>query len=284
MWEANASSRCDSKSRTISWGDFPLGEPRGLNTQAHSEQPNNPNSSSHTKLRMTGRFYPSALRPQTMGSGNLFVGWTILAGIESRRLVQITAESARRRCSAGRLHEKAEAMKIHVSHSALLSAVFLETSLLTFGSFMASAQRRSAASQANTGTSGNTQTVGTMSDVMTSMVYPAANNILLAAYRSGPQDDKEWLAIQRSAVILAESGNVLMMRGPAGAQGDWAKDVQMLSEVGAAAYKAARAKDANALMAVAQPLNAACTTCHKQYRANLAAPGERVGPAHQPAE
>ncbi|PYU23834.1 MAG: hypothetical protein DMG30_10280 [Acidobacteria bacterium] len=156
-------------------------------------------------------------------------------------------------------------MKIDASHNALLSAVLLGISLLMFDSFMASAQTRSLASQANTGTCGNTQTVGTMSDIMTSMVYPAANNILLAAYRSGPQEDKEWLAIQRSAVMLAESGNVLMMRGPAGRQGDWEKD-------------------ANALMAVAQPLNAACTTCHKQYRANIAGPGERVGPSHQPAE
>ena len=174
-------------------------------------------------------------------------------------------------------------MKTHVSHSALLPAVLLGI-LLIFGGFATYAQTRSSASQANTATSGNTQTVGTTSDVMTSMVYPAANNILLAAYRGGPQDDKEWSAIQRSAVMLAESGNVLTMRGPAGAQGDWAKDAKMLSDAGAAAYKAARAKDANALMAVAQPLNAACTTCHKQYRANIAGLGERVGPSHQPAE
>ena len=166
----------------------------------------------------------------------------------------------------------------------LSSAMLIVTSLLIFGRSFAHAQTQGAAPQANTATSGNPQPVGTMSDVMVSMVYPAANNILLSTYRGGPQDDKEWLTIQRNAVLLAESGNVLVMRGPAGGQGDWAKDAKMLVDAGAAAYKAARAKDANALMAVAQPLNAACTTCHKQYRANIAGPAERVGPSRQPAE
>jgi len=156
--------------------------------------------------------------------------------------------------------------------------------LLMFGRSPAHAQTTGGSLQANSSASGNIQPVGTMSDIMVSMVYPAANNILLAAYRGGPQDDKEWLSVQRNAVLLAESGNVLLMRAPAGGQSDWAKDAKILVDAGAAAYKAARAKDANALLAVAQPLNATCTSCHKQYRANLAGPGERVGPSHQPAE
>ena len=119
---------------------------------------------------------------------------------------------------------------------------------------------------------------------MVSMVYPAANNLLLSIYRGGPQDDKDWTAVKRNAVLLAESGTVLLARGPAGGQGDWAQDAKMLVDAGAAAYKAAGAKDTNAFLSVAQPLNAACTTCHKQYRANVASPNERVGPDHQPAE
>ena len=113
------------------------------------------------------------------------------------------------------------------------------------------------------------QPVGTMSELMVSMVYPAANDILLFIYRGAPKDDKEWVALQHSAVRLAESGNVLMMRGHALNQDDWIKDAKMLVDVGAAAYKAARAKDANALAALNEPLNAACTTCHKQYRPNV---------------
>ena len=60
----------------------------------------------------------------------------------------------------------------------------------------------------------------------------------------------------------------LLMRGPAGDQGDWAKDAKALVDAGAAAYKAARAKDTRALLAVDQPINASCVNCHKQYRFN----------------
>ena|SRR5712691_4950307 len=113
------------------------------------------------------------------------------------------------------------------------------------------------------------QPVGTMADLMTSMVYPAANDLLLSIARGGPSNDKEWMAAQRSAVLLGESGNVLMMRGRARDQGQWMADAKMLVDAGAAAYRAARAKDANALGAVEASINASCVTCHKQYRPNV---------------
>ena len=113
------------------------------------------------------------------------------------------------------------------------------------------------------------QPVVTMAELMVSMTYPAANEILLAVARGGPKDDKEWAALQRSAVLLAESGNVLMTRGRARDQGDWMKDSRTLVDAGAAAYKAARAKDANALAALSEQLNTSCITCHKQYRPNV---------------
>jgi mono/diheme cytochrome c family protein len=108
--------------------------------------------------------------------------------------------------------------------------------------------------------------IDSMSDLMVSMVYPAANNILLSVYRGGPQNDADWENVQRSAVLLAESGNVLLMRGPAGDQGDWAKDAKMLVDAGAAVYRAARAKDTKTLLTTDQAINASCVTCHKQYR------------------
>jgi cytochrome c556 len=59
------------------------------------------------------------------------------------------------------------------------------------------------------------------------------------------------------------------MRGRARDQGDWMKNARMLVDAGAAAYRAARAKDTNALIAVDTPINASCVSCHKQYRPNV---------------
>ncbi len=62
---------------------------------------------------------------------------------------------------------------------------------------------------------------------------------------------------------------MLMMQGRARDQGDWIKDAKLLVDVGNSAYKAAQAKDGNALAGLAGAIDASCTTCHKQYRPNV---------------
>jgi hypothetical protein len=109
----------------------------------------------------------------------------------------------------------------------------------------------------------------TMKQLMVDLVHPASNEILLSVYRGGPRDESEWAAVRRSAVALAESGTLLMMRGRARDQGEWMKDVKMLVDAGNAAYKSAQAKDLKALAAVAGPLDASCLGCHKQYRSDV---------------
>ena len=108
-----------------------------------------------------------------------------------------------------------------------------------------------------------------MKQLMVDLIHPASNDILLFINRGSATDEKEWAVVRRSAVTLAESANLLMARGRARDQGDWMKDAQLLASVGVAAYKAAQAKDAKALAALAEPLDASCTACHKQYRPNV---------------
>ncbi len=113
------------------------------------------------------------------------------------------------------------------------------------------------------------QPVATMKQLMVDLIYPASNDILLSVFRGGPKDENEWAAIRRSAVTLAESGNLLMMRGRARDQGDWIKDARLLADVGSAAYKAAETRDTAALAVLTERLDASCTTCHKHYRPNV---------------
>jgi len=108
----------------------------------------------------------------------------------------------------------------------------------------------------------------TMKQLMLDLIHPASNDILLFINRGAAADEREWAIVRRSALSLTESGNLLMM--PDRARGDdWMKDAKSLADVGAAAYKAAQAKDAKALAAVAVPLDASCTNCHKHYRPNV---------------
>jgi hypothetical protein len=109
----------------------------------------------------------------------------------------------------------------------------------------------------------------TVKQLMLDLIHPSSNDILLAIYRGGPNEEKEWAVVRRSAVTLAESGNLLMMRGRARDSADWMKDAKLLVDAGNAAYKAAQAKDGNALAGLAGALDASCMTCHKQYRPNV---------------
>src|SRR6266571_1599723 len=101
--------------------------------------------------------------------------------------------------------------------------------------------------------------VGTMSQLMVEIIYPTSDDIFYIG-RTPPSSDREWASIERSALILAESGNLLMMPGRARDQGDWIKDSKMLVDAGNAAFKAAKAKDMEAELALNEQLVAACIT------------------------
>ena len=111
------------------------------------------------------------------------------------------------------------------------------------------------------------QPVGTVSQIMISITYPTSDAIFYIE-RNPPKTEKEWADLQAQALMLAESGNLLMMGRRARDQGDWIKESQEMVDVGAAAYKAALAKDMPSILALNQRLNDACVTCHQQYRPN----------------
>ena len=111
------------------------------------------------------------------------------------------------------------------------------------------------------------QPVGSMSQLMVDVIYPTSDAIFYVE-RTPPETEQDWNVLRTNALTLAESGNLLMMGTRARDQGDWIKDAKMLVDAGNAAYKAARAKDLNAIVALNDQLYAACVMCHQQYRPN----------------
>ena len=109
--------------------------------------------------------------------------------------------------------------------------------------------------------------VGTMSQLMVDVIYPTSDDIFYIVTRP-PSNEAQWTAIQRSALTLAESANLLMMPGRARDQDKWMTDARLLLDAGNLAFKAAKAKDFDALVALTEQLVAACTTCHQDYRPN----------------
>lgn len=108
------------------------------------------------------------------------------------------------------------------------------------------------------------QPVASVSQIMLAVTYPYSD-ALLYIERDPPKNDRDWAVLQNQALMLAESGNLLMMEGRAKDQGDWMKDARLLVEAGSAAVKATRAKDVPAVLALNDQIVASCTTCHSQY-------------------
>jgi hypothetical protein len=107
--------------------------------------------------------------------------------------------------------------------------------------------------------------VGNMSQLMIDIIYPTSDAIFYVD-REPPKTQHDWDVLRSQALTLAESGNLLMMEGRARDQGNWIKESKMLVDIGAAAYKAAQAKNIDGIRALNDSLNAACVTCHYQYR------------------
>lgn len=109
------------------------------------------------------------------------------------------------------------------------------------------------------------QAVGTMSQLMVDIIYPTSDAIFYVN-RDPPKTEKDWNVLRGTALTLAESGNLLMMDGRARDQGKWMTDAKLLVDAGAAAFKAAQAKNLDAILALNDQLTAACVTCHRDYR------------------
>jgi hypothetical protein len=109
------------------------------------------------------------------------------------------------------------------------------------------------------------QPVATISEIMVAVILPYSDALLYIG-RDPPKTDRDWETLQMKAVMLAESGNLLMMEGRAKDHGQWMKDARLLVEAGVAAVEATRARDLDAVLALNDQIVSACITCHTQFR------------------
>lgn len=116
------------------------------------------------------------------------------------------------------------------------------------------------------------QTVGTVAQVMEGVVFPSSEVVFNAAVWSngvlegGPKTEEDWHHVEDSALTVAEAGNLLMMAGRAKDREEWMTRALALNAAGAVAFKAAEARDVEALLEAGNQIYAACSSCHKQYR------------------
>ena len=141
-------------------------------------------------------------------------------------------------------------------------------------------------------TSAGQQVHADVNQLMRGVLYPAAN-VVFSAQADNPGDVKfipghdpsmstdpltstfgGWLAVENAALTLAESANLLSIRGRTCANGvpapiddpAWAAFVQELRDASMKAYQAARARDQDKMIENSEMLSAACAGCHGKWR------------------
>ena len=106
--------------------------------------------------------------------------------------------------------------------------------------------------------------VASVNQLMKAIVIPTSDALFQVAMKA-PENDEEWTAMQNNALTLAESGNLLMIGSRAKDQGDWIKAAQALVDAGTIAFKAAAAKNEDALIEAGDQVYATCEGCHSRY-------------------
>lgn len=131
-----------------------------------------------------------------------------------------------------------------------------------------------------------------LNQLMRGVLYPAANVVFFAqaddpgSVKPIPGNDPSmatdpltstfgrWVAVENAALAVAESANLLLIRGrmcsnglPAPIQDpDWSKFVRELRDAGMSAYKAAQTKEQDKMIATSETLSTACAGCHRKWR------------------
>lgn len=103
-----------------------------------------------------------------------------------------------------------------------------------------------------------------VTEIMKAMTIPGSNAVWDVG-RNPPRDEAAWQALRNRAVLLAESGNLLLLGGRAKDDAVWRKTARMMAASGAAALRAAKARDADGVAAAGNLAVDACEMCHERH-------------------
>jgi hypothetical protein len=108
------------------------------------------------------------------------------------------------------------------------------------------------------------QPVASVQEVMLAITVPMSNTVFAAAGEP-PGEAQQWVAVERAALALAESGNLLLMPGRARDNGEWRTRSVAMIEAASLAARAAHDRNADRLMDASDAVYESCESCHQRY-------------------
>lgn len=125
------------------------------------------------------------------------------------------------------------------------------------------------------------QTVATPKELMNAVLDPAVDVIwesvgtVITAegtFEKAPTTDDDWATVRASAVLLAESGNLLLVGNRPGGSPEWIAQAQALTAASTRAIQAIDNKDKDALFTIGGDIYDVCTNCHRQFMPSIVRP------------
>jgi hypothetical protein len=120
--------------------------------------------------------------------------------------------------------------------------------------------------------------IATIEQIMETTVEPVSNAIFDAAVWEngvrvgGPRTTDDWKALEANAMMLAETGNLLLMPGRAKGDAGWVTRTEDMKVAAMEAVTAAQARNIDAMFIAGGHIYQACTGCHLQYISQTAVP------------
>ena len=96
-------------------------------------------------------------------------------------------------------------------------------------------------------------------------VFQGPYRRLKTAIAAEPKDNPGWKGIRSEAIILAEGGNLLLMRKPEKDADKWTDYSIASRDAGAEVFKAAKKKDYAEARKAYEKMITYCNACHKQF-------------------
>jgi hypothetical protein len=113
--------------------------------------------------------------------------------------------------------------------------------------------------------------IATVEQIMETTVEPVANKVFDAAawengvQVGGPKTDDDWKMVEANAMMLAETGNLLLMGSRMKDDTGWVTRTHAMMDAANEAAKAAAAKNTDAVFNAGGKIYQACLGCHLQY-------------------
>jgi cytochrome c553 len=105
----------------------------------------------------------------------------------------------------------------------------------------------------------------TVQEIMTVFTIPSSDVIFNIAAEP-PKDEEQWGKVRDSALILSESTNLLLLPGRVpDDKEEWVKQSKAMIDASAAAFMAAKERDAESLAEAGNLIYDACAACHEKY-------------------